>query len=231
MHRNALAAHLRTATHSRRITPKAFHNARIPLAHAMPVPKGMMLPGLGSLGVRLATPKATRLGSPPPARLRIPLDHRLASPRPTRLPTAAGKFVPGMGSMDFMPGMGDDGAEMDFMPGMGDDSALAGPTRLVRHAAASPHRKPVLRKVQKPRIMGAKATVNPTAQQGFMPGLGEEDDIDIIATGYLSADELAADEIPANVGPQAVAAATSSLGKMGMIVGAALLLGAFLKLR
>ncbi len=230
MHRNALAAHLRLATHSRRITPVMDHRVKMSPTSDLPVPRGPMIPGLGSLGVRLQVPLARRLPTPPPRKLRIPLDHRLPVQHPTRLPAAPGKFVPGMGSMDFMPGMGDD-AEMDFMPGMGDDSALAGPMRLAKHAAASPHRKPILRKVQKPRIMGAPATVNPTARHGFMPGLGEEDDIDIIATGYLSADELAADEIPANVGPQAVTAATRGLGTMGVIVGAALLLGAFLKFR
>ncbi len=216
---NALAAHLRAATHSRRITPKMDHRVKRPVAQDLNIARGPMIPGLGAinirgakpmnapLGQRLRSPHPTRLSRPGSRNLGIPIDHRLAAPHATQLPLAPGAFFPGMGDDVDSMFLGDN----EFMPGMGD----LGAHQLAKHAAASAHRKPVLRSVQKPRIKGAPATSAPTSAYGsFMPGLGEEEDSDVVAFGTLSAAELADGEIPANTAALAAPAAASALTKL-----------------
>lgn len=220
---------LRRATHSAKITPQMMAQIPRPNAQRMPVPRGMMLPGLGAfaqtdldrIANRVIKPMAKPIPRTRSTSMALPLAQRVPMPRTTALASPAGNWLPGIG--------GDDDLAGPWMPGMGD------------LGAAVAHRKTKVLKVQKPRTMGTKAqTRAPAPSRGlrvdnsFIPGIGEEDDSDTLAMGYLTSRELADDEMPsntANPGMQAAAAGASTMKTLVMVTGAALLLGAFLRMR
>ncbi len=268
---NALDAQLRRATHSQQIARTHRIQMQARATQDLPVARGVMIPGLGDLGVKLVPPKPRAVPRARSQSLALPIDHRLSTPATTRVAPAPGKFVPGMGDLgawggngfwrgqypqraerrelrrdyrqavrglrqdfkakrlalsdlagSFVPGMGD---EDDFMPGMGELGA---------EAAAKAHRKPHIVSARKPRIMGAPAPGRaPIAYGAFVPGMGEEDEGECAAVGYLTASELADDEIPGNTtnpGAEAAAAASGAMKTMVVVAGVAFLGGALLKM-
>jgi hypothetical protein len=188
------------------------------------------MPGMAGLGDlnRIAlpiphetVPKLTRTHS---VKIPTPHDKRLRAQAARRLRAAPGKMVPGMGFMEELAGF----KQLYARPThrrlrnqLADDSALAG-------------RAPNIVRVHKPRVLGIPHHAqNVRVSADFIPGIGEEDPGDTLALGYLSAEELAADDIPTtNVqAAQAAQAGAGAMGKLMLIAGLAFAAGAFLRMR
>jgi hypothetical protein len=190
------------------------------------------MPGMAGLGDinRLSlpiphekVPKLLRTHSKP---IPVPQGHILRSRNPSRLSAAPGKMVPGMGFMEELAGF---------------KTLYTRPVhRRLRHQLAQDDgfggaaRRPNIVRVHKPRVLGIPHRAqNVRVSADFIPGMGEEDPGDTLALGYLSAEELAADDIPTtNVQvAQAAQAGAGAMYKLMLIAGLAFAAGAYLRMR
>ncbi len=214
---NQLAKHIRRATHSARIPRTHRKTLTRPVAdlRRLPVPGGRIaLFGLGSLGTKVPGPGAPKIPRTRSTSLALPLDHRLQRPQTHRMKPGYGNMIPGLGFMEELAGV----------------AAAHGPRPGAKRPGAT--RAPVMVRTNKPRVLGS-STRSTEVHGGFMPGLGLEADGDMLALGYLTAPELAADEVPTtNVqAADAAAAGASAMRKLVLVAGVALAFGAFLRFR
>ncbi len=215
--KNQLAKHIRLATHSPRIprTHRTTLTRPISGLRKLPVAGGRAgMFGLGSLGTKVPGPADPKLLRPHTATLALPLDHRLKYPATNRVSPGYGNMIPGLGFMEELAGV-----------------AAAHRPRL-RPAMRAPSRAPVMVATNQPRVLGS-STRSPEVHGGFMPGLGLEADGDMLALGYLTAPELAADDVPTVTNPAATAAVAgaSAMGKLMLIAGLAFAAGIVLRMR
>ncbi len=194
------------------------------------------MPGMAGLGDlnRIAIPipheKVPKLTRTHSVKIPTPHDKHLRAQAARRLRAAPGKMVPGMGDDSALAGWGSWWHQWIAKRRLRGFYGIEGDDDLAGHKA----RRPNLVRVHKPRVLGIPHRAqNLRVSADFIPGMGEEDPGDTLALGYLSADELAADEIPTtNVqATQAAQAGAGAMGKLMLIAGLAFAAGAFLRMR